>query len=474
MEEPLYQQGPLIVDIAAHVFSFLGVSDKQTVAQVCRLWRDIVYRPSLWNEVTVVVPLKCSKVLVKSLSKRKITRLYCPRVTYDDLMLLFSVLPEISHLGFGGCPNVSQVFPKMELPQLEHLEHMRFSHCAPISIDRIFLKICGASLKKIKSLSLEDLTESGFKNLIKHLDNLETLNFSQCDMLEDGPLLDIAKCCPKLKQLRLHRCFGITSVGLQDLIENLLHLTSLNLSDTYVKHLPLEAIAKNLPNLTFLDLTRCKITSEEMSCIARNHPKLRHLAFTTPRESYQALELMFCQIAQLSELRCLMIGGLVDITDSSICKLVKNLPNLTSLDVGYGNRISDKTGELIGTYLQRLESLSLNSGKMSDKGVTVLFSKLKKLTSLHLHGCYITNDGMKRMASNLVHLKSLILSSPHLTDIGVKHLAMNLKGLTRLDLKNCCNLTNVGVHILAVNLPQLLQLNLSYCDGVFDPGGFFK
>ena len=157
MEESLsWHQGPLIADIAAQVFSFLGVSDKQTVAQVCRLWRDIVYRPSLWSEVTVVVPLKCSKVLVKSLSKRKITRLYCPRATYDDLSLLFSVLTEISHLGFGGCPNVSKPFLKMELPQLEHLEHLCFRRCACIN-DSV-LEVCAPSLKKIiiKSLKLED------------------------------------------------------------------------------------------------------------------------------------------------------------------------------------------------------------------------------------------------------------------------------------------------------------------------------
>ena len=129
----------------------------------------------------------------------------------------------------------------------------------PSASIEVLLKVCGTSLKKIKSLSLEDchkITGSGFNNLIKHLDDLETLNLSQCDMLEEVRLLlDIARWCPKLKQLSFHGCFGITSVGLQDLIENLLHLTSLNLSDTYVKHLPLKAIAKNLPNLTFLDLT---------------------------------------------------------------------------------------------------------------------------------------------------------------------------------------------------------------------------
>ena len=185
---------------------------------------------------------------------------------------------------------------------------------------------------------------------------------------------------------------------------------------------------------------------------------------------------MFCEIAQLSELRCLMFDLYYGVNDSSINTLVKNLPHLASLHVGYGKRTSDKTGKHIGNNLPRLDLLSLSSHKMSDKGVTVLAKKLKKLTSLDLQNCDITNKGMERMAPSLLHLKSFILSShPKLTDIGVKHLAMNLihlKGLTRLVLVHCCNLTNVGVHILAVNLPQLLQLNLSGCHGVSNEGGF--
>ena len=153
-----------------------------------------------------------------------------------------------------------------ELPQLEQLEHVRFSRCSCIMIDTSILKVCGASLKKIKSLSLEDChnLDSGFFSLIYRLDNLETLNLKQCDDLEGDDLFSIARRCPKLKQFSLRDCKQITSVLLPYLIESLLHLTSLYLSGTYVNHLSLKAIAKNWPNLTFLDLTDGTITSDQL------------------------------------------------------------------------------------------------------------------------------------------------------------------------------------------------------------------
>ena len=54
------------------------------------------------------------------------------------------------------------------------------------------------------------------------------------------------------------------------------------------------------------------------------------------------------------------------VNDSSINTLVKNLPHLASLHVGYSKRISDETGKHIGKNLPRLELLSLSSHKMFD------------------------------------------------------------------------------------------------------------
>ena len=103
-------QGPLIADIAALVFSFLDVPDKQSAAQVCRFWRRVSYLPSLWRDVTVIIPLDCTEDLVKSLNRRKIARLNCARANSSDLSILFSYLPEVTHLSLGGCPQVTELF----------------------------------------------------------------------------------------------------------------------------------------------------------------------------------------------------------------------------------------------------------------------------------------------------------------------------------------------------------------------------
>ena len=83
-----YHQGPLIPDIASHVFSFLDTQGKQNVARVCRLWRDVVYLPVHWKNVTVELPPTCSELLIQSFVKRRITRdQYSRYVTLDTYLI---------------------------------------------------------------------------------------------------------------------------------------------------------------------------------------------------------------------------------------------------------------------------------------------------------------------------------------------------------------------------------------------------
>ena len=207
MSFPSDHQGPLIPDIAALVFSFLDVSEKQTAAQVCHLWRRVSYLPSLWRGVTVVLPLDCSEDLVKSLSKRKRTRVNCSRANNDDLSILFSNLPEITHLNLGGCPQVSEVFLKEEIPKLHELQHLSFRRCGRLS-DSV-LEACGPHLKKLDSFTLEDcdnITEAGFQSFVEHLSELEVLDLTWCEGLTDGCLKILANSCPKVSSLSLRGC----------------------------------------------------------------------------------------------------------------------------------------------------------------------------------------------------------------------------------------------------------------------------
>ena len=117
---------PLIPDIASHVFSFLDTQAKQNVACVCRLWRDIVYLPIHWENVTIELPPTCSAILIQSMVKRGISRISCPRSAYEDMSVAFTSLPGISYLNVGGCRRVTELQLKHEFCRLEKLEHLVF------------------------------------------------------------------------------------------------------------------------------------------------------------------------------------------------------------------------------------------------------------------------------------------------------------------------------------------------------------
>ena len=96
-------------DITCHVFSFLDTLSKQSVALVCSQWRDIVYLPFLWKNVTVELkPGNVNETLIRSLATRRITRVSCRRCSSEDITLVFTLLPNITYLNVGAFQRVNQ------------------------------------------------------------------------------------------------------------------------------------------------------------------------------------------------------------------------------------------------------------------------------------------------------------------------------------------------------------------------------
>lgn len=244
-------QGPFIADVAALIFSFLDIADKQSTAQVCRFWRSISYLPSLWRDVTVILPLDCTEELVRSLNRRKITRVNCSRANANDLSFLFSYLPGITHLSLSGCPHVTELFLKREIPKLYELQQLSFRRCCGLS-DAV-LEACGPCLKKLTSFTLEDcdnITEIGFKNFVKHLCNLEVLDLTWCEGLTDGCLKTLGECCVNIFRLSLRGCDWVTEVGVRHLVENLKELTELDFKWSHgINDATVKLVTKNLPGI---------------------------------------------------------------------------------------------------------------------------------------------------------------------------------------------------------------------------------
>ena len=472
-----HYQDPLIPDVAYHIFGFLDTATKQVVASVCRLWNRIVYLPRHWRNVTAELPATCSEVLIRSLAKRQITRISCPRSSFEDLALVFALLPDVCYLNVGGCPRVTALQMKREFCHLYSLKHLVFKHCS--RINDAFLKACAPSLKNLKSVVLQDcenITELGLSTFLKHVDGLEKLNLSWCENIKGVCLQHIAFNCAELRSLVLRGCNWITTGAMRHLVDHvpkLVHLDfhwSLGLTDEGVK-----ILVEALPNLKYLDVKECPlVTFKGIHYVAQNLHQLVHLAFGgkdnfdfSPTDA--ELEIMFHELATMAKLQSLEFDAEL-VSDTCMSTLLKQLPNLTSLHMGIVDNITDITAVHIAKFSPNLQSLSMSSPHLQDQGIISVAENLKKLVSLDLWNCPITSNGLEVIAPHLASLKSLVISHETVTDVGVKSLALNAKSLTCLDLWECDYITDAGITSVATNMVNLQKLILTLCPRITDKG----
>lgn len=484
MEEDLcFQQGPLIADIAVHVFSFLSVADRQNVAKVCRYWRSTVYQARLWKKVTVVLPLNPSDKLIHSLNKRKITRYTCLRSTEDDFSCLLTNITNLTHLNIKGCPLLSEECLMRTLKSLTNLEHLSFSRCRQVTNNLLSYYALVGSFDNLEILALEDcrnISHVGFKALIKKLKNLDTLQLTWCERLTDGCLKTLSESCPKLSCLKLASCDWVTFSGIQHITQKLKRIKTLDLNCSHkIDDDSIRLIADDL-DLQALDISGIpSLTRETIALTARKLNGLRKLSFGGGELYFvsecEQLKEMFSEISKLTELEYFTFDVFDEKYDKdielSIVSLLKKLPNLKLLNLGSIKSIGEETANAIADCIPELASLTLSSHMIKDNSITTLCTRLKRLKTLDLRSCNVGDHGIKALATGLCNLQSLTLSNhPELTDAGVEYIARNLRSLNSLDLMACGKLTDAGVVLIAEGMPQLVSLNLSYCHRVSDEG----
>ena len=205
---------------------------------------------------------------------------------------------------------------------------------------------------------------------------LSNLKFNECREVTDAGLGFLAINCPNLQTLDLRAYEKITDQGLAKL--TLAKLTSLILD--YCKEITdkgLAFLAINSPKLQFLELAYCeKITDQGLAQLVL--PQLTNLNLTGPKE---------------------------DITDLGLFFLMKNCPNLTSLNVSFCKKITDKGLERLS--LSKLTSLDLQQcEEVTDVGLGFLARNHPNLRLLNIYDCKkITAKGRAQLFLNLPNIK---------------------------------------------------------------------
>ncbi|ODQ67246.1 RNI-like protein, partial [Nadsonia fulvescens var. elongata DSM 6958] len=126
-----------------------------------------------------------------------------------------------------------------------------------------------------------------------------------------------------------------------------------------------------------------------------------------------------------------------NITDSSLVEVLKNNPNVISLDI-------------------------TNVGSLSDKIPFMLSEHCLKLQTLYASNCtQFTDAGIQSLAMNCRYLKRVKLTNcANISDDSISTLLKNCPHLIELDLFGCEKITNETVSQVFVKLNQLREINL--------------
>ncbi|KAI3366406.1 hypothetical protein L3Q82_000560 [Scortum barcoo] len=350
---------------------YLDVRDKGRVAQVCIAWRDASYH---------------------NLQARGIRRVQILSLR-RSLSYVIQGMPNIESLNLSGCYNLTDnglghAFVQ-EIPSLRVLN----------------LSLC------------KQITDSSLGRIAQYLKNLEVLELGGCSNITNTGLLLIAWGLHRLKSLNLRSCRHVSDVGIG-------HLAGMTRS-----------AAEGCLNLEYLTLQDCqKLTDLSLKHISKGLTKLR------------VLNLSFCggisdagmiHLSHMASLWSLNLRSCDNISDTGTMHLAMGTLRLSGLDVSFCDKIGDQTLAYIAQGLYQLKSLSLCSCHISDDGINRMVRQMHELRTLNIGQCVrITDKGLELIADHLTQLAGIDL-------YGCTKITK--RGLERITQLPCLKVLNLGL-----------------------------
>ena len=279
-------------EILAVFFLYFPATDLCSLAQVCRLWRDVLYRPVYWRGATPVVDFRrwakddcddeARHAFYRSLVQRGFDSLCLFGATDRDATDVAAWLLPACHttvvsLGIR-CSNISDAGLETVLDKLPAVHTLELSGCNEVTEAGLWTCLNA----RIVSLSISDcinVADDTVGAIAQLLPSLGQLNLQAYHVTDSALTFFSARQSCGLSVLRLQSCWEVTNHGIVNIV-------------------------RSLPNLTVLSLSGCsKITDDGVELVAENLPKLRSLDLSwCPRITDAALEYIACDLGQLEEL----------------------------------------------------------------------------------------------------------------------------------------------------------------------------
>lgn len=327
--------------------------------------------------------------------------------------------------------------------------------------------------------------EEGHPHPIKRIKIQDSANMSIAN------LLTLLRQAHLIEDLDLEGCttIGADITSLQEWIqiEELRHLTRLDLSSSNISPETLLALVQKTPNIEKLiisDIAQIETHSFELLCNARL-PKLRQLiaeslniraeSVTRFIESHAHIESLDLNRNKdiagcfntlhsntlLAQLKQVYVSN-TNLIAADVTTLLEKAPNLKSLDLMECKDIAGGFSNLsAAVLLPALKRLQASRSKISSEDIKTLLEKAPNLESLYLSSCNLGQS----LAQLPLHPALTALTNIYLTssDIDVKTLLILLKKAPNLEglYLSKCNIGGIAEFFPNLQLPTLRKIDVS-------------
>ncbi|KAM8972109.1 F-box and leucine-rich repeat protein 13 [Pelodytes ibericus] len=351
------------------------------------------------------------------------------------------------------------------ISECKNLQDLNVSECQSLNDEsmRIICEGCPALL--YLNLSHTDVTNTSLRVMSRCLLNLQYLSLAYSKQFTDKGLqyLGSGKGCHKLIYLDLSGCNQISIDGFRFLAAGCTSLQQLKIHDTFtLTDNCILALLEKCQNITSVSLLGSPHLSDAAFKILAQGRKLVKIRI---EGNHRITDASIKAISKsCPNLKHIYLADCQKITDAAL-KAISALKNITVLNVADCIRISDPGVRQVleGTSGNKIRELNLtNCLRVSDLSLLRIAQKCHNITFLSLRYCENVTDSGIELLGNMASLISIDLSGTSITDQGLTALGTNNK-IKELAVSECLGISDIGIQKFCQQSKDLEQLDISHC-----------
>jgi F-box/leucine-rich repeat protein 2/20 len=272
-----------------------------------------------------------------------------------------------------------------------------FSECEetdeiPVVNDDLMFEIARSDIKLTSLIfGSEAITDASIVEIAKHLTQLEHLDIKDAVSVTDYGVTKIFESCHRLESLVIPGYHTISDEAFSDLnINSLPNLKSLQLNSCKISDDVISAITLCCPKIINLHLDGCRgLTDDGIIEIAEKYRNLEilELGFCRMISDYSMMKIGEC----CKKIEILKLPGCILLTDKSLEKIGDNCKNLKTMDISECHNINSIGVRFLASKCLMLETLDLSKIRnVTFVTVESVLSSCQKLKEITIYGCNVS------------------------------------------------------------------------------------